>query len=172
MVCLESKTQILQDWANTPFPTAVQQPSVAMFTAKTAKNFGLDPKVAMLSYSTGDSGCGEDVNFIIEATKKAKELDPNLKIEGPIQFDAAVDKAVAAKKLPNSAVAGNANTFIFANLNCGNICYKAVQRTANAIAIGPILQGLNKPVNDLSRGCLVEDIVNTVLISAIHSQGE
>ncbi|HDX6329587.1 phosphate acetyltransferase [Campylobacter fetus] len=172
IVCLDTKTQIYADCAITPNPTTDQLANIAISTAKTAKNFGLDPKVAMLSYSTGDSGCGEDVDFIIEATKKAKELDPNLKIEGPIQFDAAVDKAVAAKKLPNSAVAGNANTFIFPNLNCGNICYKAVQRTANAIAIGPILQGLNKPVNDLSRGCLVEDIVNTVLISAIQSQGE
>lgn len=172
IMCLDTKIQLFADCAITPNPTADQLASIAISTAKTARDFGLEPKVAMLSYSTGSSGSGEDVKFVETATQKAKALAPNLDIEGPIQFDAAVDLGVAKKKLPNSKVAGVANTFIFPNLNCGNITYKAVQRSANAVAIGPILQGLNKPVNDLSRGCSVEDIVNTVLISAIQSQGE
>ncbi|MFW5607758.1 MAG: phosphate acyltransferase, partial [Campylobacter hyointestinalis] len=172
IMCLDTKIQLFADCAITPNPTTDQLASIAISTAKTARDFGLEPKVAMLSYSTGSSGSGEDVKFVETATQKARVLAPNLDIEGPIQFDAAVDLGVAKKKLPNSKVAGVANTFIFPNLNCGNITYKAVQRSANAVAIGPILQGLNKPVNDLSRGCLVEDIVNTVLISAIQSQGE
>ncbi|WP_298831859.1 phosphate acyltransferase, partial [uncultured Campylobacter sp.] len=135
----------------------------------TAKAFGFEPRVAMLSYSSGDSGSGDSVEFIKTATQKAREKAPDLTIDGPLQFDAAVDAAVAKKKMPGSAVAGHANVFIFPDLNCGNICYKAVQRTAGAVAIGPILQGLKKPVNDLSRGCKVADIVNTILISAIQA---
>jgi len=123
----------------------------------------------MLSYSSGDSGSGDGGEFIKTATQKAREKAPELLIDGPLQFDAAVDAAVAKKKMPGSAVAGRANVFIFPDLNCGNICYKAVQRTAGAVAIGPILQGLKKPVNDLSRGCKVADIVNTILISAIQA---
>lgn len=168
IMCLDTKIQFFADCAITPNPTKEQLAGIALSTAITAKGFGLEPKIAMLSYSTGDSGTGDDVEFVIEATNILKNLDPNLAVEGPIQFDAAVDKKVAAKKLPNSKVAGDANIFIFPDLNCGNICYKAVQRSANAVAIGPILQGLNKPVNDLSRGCSVDDIVNTVLISAIQ----
>ncbi|WP_086235875.1 phosphate acetyltransferase [Campylobacter devanensis] len=170
IMCANGQIHFYADCAIMPNPTPKDLAGAAIATAATAREFGFEPKVAMLSYSTGDSGSGPSVDAIIEATKILKELDPSLDAEGPIQFDAAIDPVVAAKKLPNSKVAGNANVFIFPDLNCGNICYKAVQRTANALAIGPILQGLNKPINDLSRGCLVEDIVNTALISAI--QGE
>ncbi|WP_086229162.1 phosphate acetyltransferase [Campylobacter devanensis] len=170
IMCANGQIHFYADCAIIPNPTPKDLAGAAIATAATAREFGFEPKVAMLSYSTGDSGSGPSVDAIIEATKILKELDPSLDVEGPIQFDAAIDPVVAAKKLPNSKVAGNANVFIFPDLNCGNICYKAVQRTANALAIGPILQGLNKPINDLSRGCLVEDIVNTALISAI--QGE
>ena len=170
IMCANGQIHFYADCAIMPNPSPSDLAGVAIATAATAREFGFEPKVAMLSYSTGDSGSGPSVDAIIEATKILKELDPSLDVEGPIQFDAAIDPVVAAKKLPNSQVAGNANVFIFPDLNCGNICYKAVQRTANALAIGPILQGLNKPINDLSRGCLVEDIVNTALISAI--QGE
>ena len=169
LMCMDSEVYLFADCAITPNPTAEQLAGIVVSSAATASAFGIDPKIAMLSYSTGSSGSGEDVEFVINATNLAKELAPNLAIEGPIQFDAAVDKIVAAKKLPNSKVAGNANVFIFPNLNCGNICYKAVQRSSGAVAIGPILQGLKKPVNDLSRGCLVEDVVNTILISAIQA---
>ncbi|WP_086234709.1 phosphate acetyltransferase [Campylobacter devanensis] len=170
IMCANGQIHFYADCAIMPNPTPKDLAGAAIATAATAREFGFEPKVAMLSYSTGDSGSGPSVDAIIEATKILKELDPSLDVEGPIQFDAAIDPVVATKKLPNSKVAGNANVFIFPDLNCGNICYKAVQRTANALAIGPILQGLNKPINDLSRGCLVEDIVNTALISAI--QGE
>lgn len=170
IICANGQIHFYADCAIMPNPTPKDLAGAAIATAATAREFGFEPKVAMLSYSTGDSGSGPSVDAIIEATKILKELDSSLDVEGPIQFDAAIDPVVAAKKLPNSKVAGNANVFIFPDLNCGNICYKAVQRTANALAIGPILQGLNKPINDLSRGCLVEDIVNTALISAI--QGE
>ncbi len=170
IICLEDKIWLTADCAVTPNPTTDQLASIAAASAKTARDFGLEPRVAMLSYSTGESGSGADVDFVKEATAKAKELSPELAIEGPIQFDAAVDVETAKVKLPNSPVAGRANVFVFPNLNCGNICYKAIQQASGAVAIGPILQGLNKPVNDLSRGCKVEDIVNTVLISAIQSQ--
>ena len=170
IMCANGQIHFYADCAIMPNPRPKDLAGAAIATAATAREFGFEPKVAMLSYSTGDSGSGPSVDAIIEATNLLKELDPSLDVEGPIQFDAAIDPVVAAKKLPNSKVAGNANVFIFPDLNCGNICYKAVQRTANALAIGPILQGLNKPINDLSRGCLVEDIVNTALISAI--QGE
>lgn len=170
IMCVNGQIHFYADCAIMPNPSPSDLAGAAIATAATAREFGFKPKVAMLSYSTGDSGSGPSVDTIIEATNLLKELDPSLDVEGPIQFDAAIDPVVAAKKLPNSKVAGSANVFIFPDLNCGNICYKAVQRTANALAIGPILQGLNKPINDLSRGCLVEDIVNTALISAI--QGE
>ena len=124
----------------------------------------------MLSYSTGDSGKGPAVDAVAEATRLARRKRPDLLIEGPIQYDAAVDAAVAAKKLPGSPVAGRATVFIFPDLNAGNIGYKAVQRSSGAVAVGPVLQGLNKPVNDLSRGALVEDIVNTIVITAIQAQ--
>jgi len=132
--------------------------------------FGIVPKIAMLSYSTGDSGKGEEVEKVRMATKIVKEQRPDLLVEGPIQYDAAIDPDVAKTKLPNSKVAGQATIFIFPDLNTGNNTYKAVQRSSGAVAIGPVLQGLRKPVNDLSRGCLVPDIVNTVAITAIQAQ--
>ena len=156
------------DCAITPRPSAEQLAGIALSTANTAKSFGYEPKVAFLSYSTGDSAKGEMIDFVKEALEIAQKAAPDIAMDGPMQFDAAVDSKVAKSKMPNSKVAGQANVFIFPDLNCGNITYKAVQRSANALAIGPILQGLKKPVNDLSRGCSVDDIVNTVLISAIQ----
>jgi len=141
-------------------------------SATTARSFGIEPYVAMLSYSTGASGQGEDVDKVIEATRLARERAPDLPIEGPIQYDAAVDPDVARTKAPKSAVAGHATVLIFPDLNTGNNTYKAVQRSAKAVAIGPIMQGMRKPVNDLSRGCTVTDIVNTVIITAIQAQAE
>ena len=156
------------DCAITPRPSAQQLAGFALSTANTAKSFGYEPKVAFLSYSTGDSAKGEMIDFVKEALEIAQKAAPDIAMDGPMQFDAAVDSKVAKSKMPNSKVAGQANVFIFPDLNCGNITYKAVQRSANALAIGPILQGLKKPVNDLSRGCSVDDIVNTVLISALQ----
>ena len=156
------------DCAITPRPSAEQLAGIALSTANTAKSFGYEPKVAFLSYSTGDSAKGEMIDFVKEALEIAQKAAPDIAMDGPMQFDAAVDSKVAKSKMPNSKVAGQANVFIFPDLNCGNITYKAVQRSANALAIGPILQGLKKPVNDLSRGCSVDDIVNTVLISALQ----
>ena len=156
------------DCAITPRPDTHQLAGIALSTAKTAKSFGYEPKVAFLSYSTGDSAKGEMIDFVKEALEIAQKAAPDIAMDGPMQFDAAVDSKVAKSKMPNSKVAGQANVFIFPDLNCGNITYKAVQRSANALAIGPILQGLKKPVNDLSRGCSVDDIVNTVLISALQ----
>lgn len=168
-MALEEEILLYADCAITPNPSAEELAGIAVITAQTAASFGLQPRVAMLSYSTADSGSGPDVEFVKLAAKKALEIEPDLSLVAPIQYDAAVDVKVGAKKMPNSSVAGRANVFIFPNLNCANICYKAVQRSANALAVGPVLQGLKKPVNDLSRGCLVEDIVNTVLISAIQA---
>ncbi|QWW19187.1 phosphate acetyltransferase [Schaalia sp. 19OD2882] len=159
------------DCAVNPNPTPEQLADIAISSAATARRFGIDPKVAMLSYSTGTSGSGPDVDAVVEATRIAREKDPELAIEGPIQFDASVDRAVASKKLPDSPVAGHANVFVFPSLNAGNIGYKAVQRSSGAVAVGPVLQGLNKPVNDLSRGALVQDIVNTVALTAVQAQG-
>ena len=156
------------DCAITPRPSTEQLAGIALSTANTAKSFGYEPKVAFLSYSTGDSAKGEMIDFVKEALEIAQKAAPDIAMDGPMQFDAAVDSKVAKSKIPNSKVAGQANVFIFPDLNCGNITYKAVQRSANALAIGPILQGLKKPVNDLSRGCSVDDIVNTVLISAVQ----
>lgn len=156
------------DCAITPRPDTQQLAGIALSTANTAKSFGYEPKVAFLSYSTGDSAKGEMIDFVKEALEIAQKVAPDIAMDGPMQFDAAVDSKVAKSKMPNSKVAGQANVFIFPDLNCGNITYKAVQRSANALAIGPILQGLKKPVNDLSRGCSVDDIVNTVLISAVQ----
>ncbi|WP_169784713.1 phosphate acetyltransferase [Campylobacter curvus] len=168
-MALEEEILLYADCAIAPNPSAEELAGIAVITAQTAASFGLQPRVAMLSYSTADSGSGPDVEFVKLAAKKALEIEPDLSLAAPIQYDAAVDVKVGAKKMPNSSVAGRANVFIFPNLNCANICYKAVQRSANALAVGPVLQGLKKPVNDLSRGCLVEDIVNTVLISAIQA---
>jgi len=171
-MCLEDRVLVYADCAVVPNPDAEELADIAISSATTARAFGIEPRVAMLSYSTGESGRGADVERVREATRRAKELRPDLKIEGPIQYDAAVDVSVARTKLPSSEVAGTATVFIFPDLNTGNNTYKAVQRSAGAIAIGPILQGLKKPVNDLSRGCTVTDITNTVIITAIQSQGQ
>ena len=164
----DERVWFFADCAITPRPSAQQLAGTALSTANTAKSFGYEPKVAFLSYSTGDSAKGEMIDFVKEALEIAQKAAPDIAMDGPMQFDAAVDSKVAKSKMPNSKVAGQANVFIFPDLNCGNITYKAVQRSANALAIGPILQGLKKPVNDLSRGCSVDDIVNTVLISAVQ----
>ena len=169
-MCLEHQVLVFGDCAVNPDPNPDQLAEIAVSSARTAAAFGIEPRVAMLSYSTGSSGSGTDVEKVSVATAKAKQLAPDLAIEGPIQYDAAVDPAVAATKLPGSAVAGKATVLIFPDLNTGNNTYKAVQRSADAVAIGPVLQGLRKPVNDLSRGALVRDIVNTVAITAIQSQ--
>jgi phosphate acetyltransferase len=168
-MCLETKVLVYGDCAVNQDPDAEALAQIAISSAKTAAAFGIEPKVAMLSYSTGESGSGADVEKVREATNIVKAKQPELPIEGPIQYDAAVNKSVASTKLPNSKVAGVATVFIFPDLNTGNNTYKAVQRSSNAVAVGPILQGLNKPINDLSRGCLVEDIVNTVAITAIQA---
>ena len=171
-MCLDTKVLVYGDCAVNRDPNAEQLAQIAISSADTAKLFGIEPIVAMLSYSTGSSGSGEDVQKVAKATELVKELRPDLLVEGPIQYDAAIDEKVAKKKLPNSKVAGRATVFIFPDLNTGNNTYKAVQRSSNAIAVGPVLQGLKKPVNDLSRGCLVEDIVNTVAITAIQAGEE
>jgi len=168
-MCLKTKVLVYGDCAVNQDPNANDLAQIALSSASTAKAFGIEPKVAMLSYSTGESGSGADVDKVREATKVVRLKNPELLVEGPIQYDAAVNKKVASKKLPNSKVAGEASVFIFPDLNTGNNTYKAVQRSSDAIAIGPILQGLNKPVNDLSRGCLVADIVNTIAITAIQA---
>jgi len=169
-MCLDNRVLVYGDCAVNPNPDAKQLADIAINSAKTAKTFGVDPRVAMLSYSTGKSGKGAAVDKVREATQIAKQLRPELKIEGPMQYDAAIDARVALTKLPDSEIAGQATVFIFPDLNTGNNTYKAVQRSADAVAIGPILQGLNKPVNDLSRGCSITDIVNTVTITAIQAQ--
>ncbi|OHE10840.1 MAG: phosphate acetyltransferase [Sulfurimonas sp. RIFOXYD12_FULL_33_39] len=168
-MCLKTKVLVYGDCALNQDPNAEELAQIALSCAKTALAFGIEPRVAMLSYSTGESGSGKDVDKVREATKIVKSIKPDLNIEGPIQYDAAIDKKVASIKLPNSKVAGEASVFIFPDLNTGNNTYKAVQRSTNAVAIGPILQGLKKPVNDLSRGCGVSDIVNTILITAIQA---
>ena len=169
-MCLEDRVSVFGDCAINPNPNAEQLAEIAISSAKTAQDFGIEPKVAMLSYSSGASGKGEDVERVRKATEIAKAKAPNLKIEGPIQYDAAVDMRIGKSKLPNSEVAGQASVLIFPDLNTGNNTYKAVQRETGALAIGPMLQGLNKPVNDLSRGCTVNDIYSTVIITAIQAQ--
>ncbi len=171
-MCLDTKVLVYADCAVNQDPKAEELAEIAIASALSAKTFGIEPRIAMLSYSTGDSGHGDDVDKVREATRIVKERHPELLIEGPIQYDAAIDPDVAKIKLPNSAVAGQATIFIFPDLNTGNNTYKAVQRSSGAIAIGPVLQGLKKPVNDLSRGCEIADIVNTVLITAIQAQSE
>ncbi len=171
-MCLEDRVLAYGDCAVNPRPTAEQLAEIAIESSRTAELFGIKPYVAMLSYSSGTSGIGEEVEKVKKATEIAHRLAPDLLLEGPIQYDAAVDPTVAAKKMPHSKVAGKATVFIFPDLNTGNNTYKAVQRSAGAVAIGPIMQGLNKPVNDLSRGCNVTDIVNTVAITAIQAQAK
>ena len=171
LMAMKDRVWAFGDCAVNPNPTPEQLADIAVTSARTAAQFGVTPRVAMLSYSTGTSGSGPDVDVVVEATRLAREKAPELAIEGPIQFDAAVDEAVAATKLPGSEVAGKATVFVFPSLEAGNIGYKAVQRSSGALAVGPVLQGLNKPVNDLSRGALVEDIVNTVALTAVQAQG-
>ncbi len=169
-MCLADRVLVYGDCAIVPDPTTEQLADIAISSADTTSGFGIEPRIAMLSYSTGKSGTGGNVDRVREATKLVRMRRPDLKIEGPIQYDAAIDATVAKVKLPGSEVAGHATVFIFPDLNAGNNAYKAVQRAANAVAVGPVLQGLNKPVNDLSRGALVPDIVNTIAITAIQAQ--
>lgn len=171
-MCLPDRVTVFGDCAVNPDPTAEQLAEIAISSAESSKNFGIEPRIAMLSYSSGTSGEGADVEKVRLATAIVKQKRPDLKVEGPIQYDAAVDPVVGKQKLPASEVAGRANVLIFPDLNTGNNTYKAVQRETGALAIGPMLQGLNKPVNDLSRGCTVDDIFNTVIITAIQGQEE
>ena len=170
-MCLEDRVSIFGDCAINPNPTAEQLAEIAISSADSSLAFGIEPKIAMLSYSSGSSGKGDEVDKVRAATEIVRKKRPDLKIEGPIQYDAAVDLEVGQSKMPNSEVAGHASVLIFPDLNTGNNTYKAVQRETGALAIGPMLQGLNKPVNDLSRGCTVDDIINTVVITAIQAQG-
>jgi len=169
-MCLPERVAVFGDCAVNPNPTAAELAEIAISSAESSMRFGIEPRIAMLSYSSGSSGAGEDVERVREATNIVRERRPDLKIEGPIQYDAAVDPAVGQQKLPGSEVAGKASVLIFPDLNTGNNTYKAVQRETGALAIGPMLQGLNKPINDLSRGCTVDDIFNTVVITAIQCQ--
>jgi phosphate acetyltransferase len=169
LMCLADKVLAYGDCAIVPDPTDEQLADIAISSAQTASQFGIEPRVALLSYSTGDSGSGADVDKVRRATELVRERRPDLLVEGPIQYDAAVEPSVAKSKMPDSAVAGQATVLVFPDLNTGNNTYKAVQRSAGAVAIGPVLQGLNKPINDLSRGALVQDIVNTVAITAIQA---
>ncbi len=170
-MCLDDRVSVFGDCAINPNPTSEQLAEIAISSADSTKAFGIEPKVAMLSYSSGTSGIGEDVERVRTATEIVKKLRPDIRVEGPIQYDAAVDPIVGKSKMPNSEVAGQASVLIFPDLNTGNNTYKAVQRETGALAIGPMLQGLNKPVNDLSRGCTVDDIFNTVIITAIQAEG-
>lgn len=170
-MCLEDRVSVFGDCAINPNPTAEQLAEIAISSADSSAAFGIEPKIAMLSYSSGSSGKGDEVDKVRKATEIVRDKRPDLKIEGPIQYDAAVDMEIGQSKMPNSEVAGQASVLIFPDLNTGNNTYKAVQRETGALAIGPMLQGLNKPVNDLSRGCTVDDIINTVVITAIQAQG-
>jgi phosphate acetyltransferase len=169
LMLLPDRVLVYGDCAVNPDPDATQLADIALSSAETAAAFGIEPLVAMLSYSTGASGAGADVTKVAEATERVRSLRPDLPVEGPIQYDAAIDPAVAATKLPDSAVAGRATVFVFPDRNTGNNTYKAVQRSAGAVAVGPVLQGLRRPVNDLSRGATVKDIVNTVAITAVQA---
>ena len=170
LMCLADRVLVYGDCAVNPDPNAEQLADIAVSSAETARIYGIEPRIAMCSYSTGESGRGKDVDKVRRATHIVRRRRPDLAVEGPIQYDAAVDAGVARTKMPGSKVAGHATVFIFPDLNTGNNLYKAVQRSAHAVAIGPVLQGLKKPVNDLSRGCTVTDIVNTVAITAIQAQ--
>ncbi|GLB53608.1 phosphate acetyltransferase [Neptunitalea chrysea] len=170
-MCLEDRVSVFGDCAINPNPTSEELAEIAISSAESSAAFGIEPKIAMLSYSSGSSGKGEDVDRVREATEIVRNKRPDLKIEGPIQYDAAVDTSVGRSKMPDSEVAGQATVLIFPDLNTGNNTYKAVQRETGALAIGPMLQGLNKPVNDLSRGCTVDDVFNTVILTAIQAQG-
>jgi len=170
-MCLPDRVSVFGDCAINPNPTAEELAEIAISSAKSSAAFGIEPRIAMLSYSSGSSGKGVDVDRVRTATEIVRAKRADLKVEGPIQYDAAVDPLVGKSKLPDSEVAGNASVLIFPDLNTGNNTYKAVQRETGAMAIGPMLQGLNKPVNDLSRGCTVDDVFNTVVLTAIQAQG-
>lgn len=169
-MCLPDRVSVFGDCAVNPDPTAEQLAEIAISSAESSLRFGIEPRIAMLSYSSGTSGEGVDVEKVRLATQIVKQKRPDLKVEGPIQYDAAVDPVVGKQKMPDSKVAGQASVLIFPDLNTGNNTYKAVQRETGALAIGPMLQGLNKPINDLSRGCTVDDVFNTVIITAIQAQ--
>jgi phosphate acetyltransferase len=168
-MCLPDEVVIYGDCAVNPDPDAEQLADIAVQSAASARRFGIEPRVAMISFSTGTSGSGADVVKVTEATRLVREREPDLLVDGPLQYDAAAIASVARSKAPGSPVAGRANVFVFPDLNTGNTTYKAVQRSADVISIGPMLQGLAKPVNDLSRGALVEDIVYTIAITAIQT---
>jgi phosphate acetyltransferase len=168
-MCLPDQVVVYGDCAVNPDPDAEMLADIALQSAESAKRFGIEPRVAMISYSTGESGTGADVDKVREATRLAKQRRPDLLLDGPLQYDAAANAEVAANKAPHSPVAGRATVFVFPDLNTGNTTYKAVQRSANVVSIGPMLQGMNKPVNDLSRGALVEDIVYTIALTAIQA---
>jgi len=168
-MALQDRVLVYGDCAIIPDPNAQELAGIAWSSARTAQAFGIEPYVAMLSYSTGKSGAGESVDKVTEATKLLRERNPDFAVDGPLQYDAAIDPEVGKLKQPNSPVAGRATVFIFPDLDAGNIAYKAVQRSAGALAVGPVIQGLNKPVNDLSRGCSVDDIVYTAAITAIQA---
>ena len=169
-MCLPDRVSVFGDCAVNPDPTAEQLAEIAISSAESSRRFGIEPRIAMLSYSSGTSGEGADVDKVRQATEIVRQKRPDLHVEGPIQYDAAVDPAIGKQKMPGSKVAGQASVLIFPDLNTGNNTYKAVQRETGALAIGPMLQGLNKPINDLSRGCTVDDIFNTVIITAIQAQ--
>jgi phosphate acetyltransferase len=169
-MCLPEQVLVFGDCAIVPNPTVEELADIAIQSADSAAAFGIEPRVAMLSYSTGTSGAGAEVEKVARATELAKKLRPDLAIDGPLQYDAALMPDVGRSKAPKSPVAGKATVFIFPDLNTGNVTYKAVQRSANALAMGPMLQGMAKPVNDLSRGCLVEDIVFTIALTAIQAE--
>ena len=171
LMSLADRVLLFADCAVTPNPEPAQLADIALASAQTARMFGIDPKVAMLTYSTGTSGSGPDVDRVRAGYEEAVQRAPEERIAGPIQFDAAIDPVVGAKKMPDSEVAGRATVFVFPDLEAGNIGYKICQRTAGAVAVGPLLQGLRRPVNDLSRGALVDDIVNTIIMTAIQAQG-
>lgn len=172
LMCLADRVLVYGDCAVNPVPTAEQLADIAVQSAETAERFGIEPKVAMLSYSTGTSGHGESVDKVRQATELVKANHPELNVDGPIQYDAASNPSIGGSKLPGSSVAGNATVFIFPDLDTGNNTYKAVQQSSGALALGPVLQGLNKPVNDLSRGCTVDDVINTIVITAIQAADE
>jgi phosphate acetyltransferase len=169
-MCLPDRVTVFGDCAVNPNPSSEQLADIAISAAESGKMVGIDPKIAMLSYSSGTSGQGEEVEKVRRATQLIRTRRPDLLVEGPIQYDAAVDPTIGKQKMPNSLVAGQASVLVFPDLNTGNNTYKAVQRETGALAIGPILQGLHKPVNDLSRGCTVDDIFNTVVVTAIQAQ--
>ncbi len=169
---LPDQVLVYGDCAVNPDPNAEQLAEIALQSSESAQAFGIDPRVAMISYSTGDSGTGAEVEKVRTATRLARELRPELSIDGPLQYDAASIESVGRQKAPESKVAGRATVFIFPDLNTGNTTYKAVQRSANVISVGPMLQGLRKPVNDLSRGALVDDIVFTIALTAIQAASQ